>query len=64
MRWGGGGVRGGRGPLVSASLPARAVGVQVALGCTAGDTISCYQFSVSFLLFLLSLYRGKLGGSR
>jgi hypothetical protein len=48
MRWecmGGG----GRGPLVGASLPARAVGAQVASGYTAGDTISCYQSSVSFL---------------
>ncbi len=49
---------------MSASLPARAVGAQVASGHTAGDTISCYQSSVSFLLFHLSLYRSGLGGSR
>jgi hypothetical protein len=49
---------------VGASLPARAVGAQVASGYTAGDTISCYQSSVSFLALHLSLYRGELGGSR
>ena len=54
----------GGGPLVSASLPARAVRAQIASGYTAGDTISCYQSSVSFLLFQHSLYRSGLGGSR
>jgi hypothetical protein len=55
---------GGGGPLVGAAVPARAVGAQVASGYTAGDTISRYQSSVSFLPLHLSLYRGELGGSR
>jgi hypothetical protein len=49
---------------VSAPLPAQAMRAQVASGYTAGATISCYQSSVSFLLFHLSLYRSGLGGSR
>jgi hypothetical protein len=38
----------GGGPLVGASLPAQAVGAQVASGYTPGDTFSCCCSGVSF----------------
>jgi hypothetical protein len=41
----------GGGPLVGASLPAKAAGVQVASGYTPGDTFSCCCSSVSFSPF-------------